>query len=182
MIAIRLAAVLSALALGACSDRAPPDSHANQAEAPIATRPQPAPAPLAAERRKAASMGCADAIAIDLDRSGIAEQEWKPYPAARIDAFRRGAADAFRAAANHACSRDRRLAGALVPVRRVLIQSGSGAADPTFFDAEPGPHEALVFQWAFVEADLAIPDRAAIETGLRCWADPERKECEDLGD
>jgi hypothetical protein len=180
MIAIRFAAAFSALALGACS--APPDSDANQAAAPFATRSQPAAASRSAERRQAASRGCADAIAIDLDRSEIAGQEWKPYPAARLDAFRRGGADAFRAAANHACSRDRRLAGALVPVRKVLIQSGSGVADPTFFDAEPGPDHALVFQWAFVEADLAIPDRAAIETGLRCWADPDRKECEDLGD
>ena len=122
--------------------------------------------------------GCADAITVTLARDGWQGSNGRPFAPARLTAFRAAAATAFRKAGNHACATVPAVRRALASVKIVRVESGSGATEPTFY------HDAgqLVFQYAFNEADLAMPSQAAIELGLRCHADPKRRECADMGD
>ncbi|MEO8374420.1 MAG: hypothetical protein ABI471_04290, partial [Sphingomonas bacterium] len=69
----------------------------------------------------------------------------------------------------------------LKPVSSVVARSGAGASEPIFY-LDPEHKSTLVFEWYFADADLAVPPRADIEQGLRCWAEPERKDCADRGD
>jgi hypothetical protein len=137
----------------------------------------------AAPPPKAAPAGCADRIAFDLDpRSFASNGAGGTFPAARLAAFRTRAARAFTAAADELCARRALPAGKVAALRRVVIQSASGASETTLYRAREFGPASLVFQYAFVEADLAVPDKSDIQLGLRCWADPRRKECEDMGD
>jgi hypothetical protein len=111
----------------------------------------------------------------------VAEADWKYFRPSALPAFRSRAEEAFRAAADRACREQPRVAAALKPIRKLVIQSGSGATEPVFYQ-EDGSDDALIFQYAFVEAKLGMPGREAIAQGLRCWADPDRKECADMGD
>lgn len=103
------------------------------------------------------------------------------FPAARLDDLEHRLGTAFHAAADGLCGDDPKLARALKPVSSVLVRSAAGAAEPTFY-LEPDQPGALVFEWYFADANLAVPERPAIEQGLRCWAEPERKDCADQGD
>jgi hypothetical protein len=172
VIGIRIVAMLALLALpAACSPPVDPDARAEAGSANAA-------APAAREPKAA---GCAAGLAVDLDRSEVAERDWRAFPRARLDGFRSRAADAFRSAADAACRQQPELAAKLKPIRTLLVQSGSGATEPVFYQ-EDGRDEALIFQYAFAEAKLGVPERDAIELGLRCWADAERKECAEMGD
>lgn len=103
------------------------------------------------------------------------------FPAARLDDLERRLGTAFHAAADGLCGDDAKLARALKPVSSVVARSGAGASEPTFY-LDPERKGTLVFEWYFADADLAVPARADIEQGLRCWAEPERKDCADRGD
>lgn len=122
--------------------------------------------------------GCTDAITVTLARDGWQGSNGRPFAPARLTAFRVAAADAFRKAGNHACATVPAVRRALASVKIVRVASGSGATEPTFY-RDAGQ---LVFQYAFNEANLAMPSQAAIELGLRCHADPKRRECADMGD
>jgi hypothetical protein len=129
------------------------------------------------------SPGCADRIAYDLDsRSFASNGANRVFPAARLAAFRARAGRAFTAAADELCARKALPASKIEGLRRVVIQSASGAMETTLYRAREFGPASLVFQWAFAEADLAVPEKSDIQLGLRCWADPRRKECEDMGD
>src|SRR4051794_27887353 len=166
-------AVIACLLIGACS-RPAPDADRN-APAPAATA---AAAPAVPAPKLA---GCSDKIQIVLDRPSLIDTGGKPFPAARMAAFEGKVGSAFHGAAGEACKTPS-VRGALAPVRRIVVQSGSGAADPTFFRLNEHKGDAIVFQWTFNEAALGVPERTDIELGLRCWADPDRKECADMGD
>jgi hypothetical protein len=79
------------------------------------------------------------------------------------------------------CRKDAEFARSLEPIKLVVTRSGAGADEPTFHvdGQKPG---SLIFEWYFADADLDVPKRPDIEQGLRCWSDPKRKECSDLGD
>jgi hypothetical protein len=171
MNAIRTAAALAAVSsLVACSRGADADgggtSGANLA---------------AASAPEAAAPGCADGLPVHLDRDPTAMVDWKTFPATRLEAFRAKAAGVFRAAADAACRSAPKVAAAMGPIRRILVQSGSGATEPVFYQVD-GSDDLLIFQYAFAEAKLAVPDPATIRQGLQCWADADGKGCEDMGD
>ncbi len=122
--------------------------------------------------------GCADAIPITLSPGGWESGDGKSFPQPRLTAFRIAATTAFRQAGDHACAVVPAVRRALASVKAVRIAPGAGATEPTFYRAAG----QLVFQYAFNESNLALPPQADIERGLRCYADPKRRECADMGD
>jgi hypothetical protein len=137
----------------------------------------------AAPPTKPASAGCADGLSYDVDANSFASNGAnRTFTASRLAAFRAQAARAFTAAADELCARKALPAGKIAALRRIVIQSASGAMETTLYRAREFGPASLVFQWAFAEADLAVPDKSDIQLGLRCWSDPRRKECEDMGD
>jgi len=124
--------------------------------------------------------GCADAIVVTLAPSGWRrnENDSESFSPARLKAFRATADAAFRRAADQACATVPAVRRALTSVKRVRVQHAAGATEPTFHRADG----YLVFEYAFNETNLETPDRAAIQLGLRCYADPKRRECADQGD
>ncbi|HEV2865550.1 MAG TPA: hypothetical protein VGX37_03475 [Allosphingosinicella sp.] len=175
----RLAAAAAALALAtACGpERAAPPT--NNMVAPAAA-PAPAAVNTAAPAPAPAPPGCvAAALEVSLDPGSFARETQEPaFPPQRLEAFRTAAASAFRSAADAACAAGEVDPARLAPVRRLVVQSGSGATETTFYDdAESVGPGALVFQWVFLEEDLALPAAADIRAGLACWADPEREGC-----
>ncbi|MEO7689235.1 MAG: hypothetical protein ABIS51_08110 [Sphingomonas sp.] len=169
-----VAASLSLMLIG-CSDATP----GNRSEA----APKAAAVPVAAatSAKAAPPTRCSDGIAIGLDRPLMAREDGTNFPAARLDDLEQRLGAAFHAAADGLCADDAKLARALKPVLSVMARSGAGASEPTFY-LDPDHKGALVFEWYFADADLAVPPRADIEQGLRCWAEPERKDCADQGD
>ena len=162
------------LLIGACSRGSPEaGSNAQTSLAPAKNAPSAPLTPTPA--------GCSDQIEVVLDRPSLIDAGDRPFPAPRLAAFEGNVAASFHAAADQAC-KTAAVRQALAPVRRIVVQSGSGAADPTFFLLNEHMDDALVFQWPFNEAGLGVPARKDIESGLRCWADPNRKECADMGD
>jgi hypothetical protein len=162
------------LLVGACSRPAP--EAMNDAKA---SRADVKTAPVVAAATKAA--GCSERIQIALDRPSLIDAGDKPFPAPRLAAFERKAAASFHSAADNAC-KIAAVRKALAPIHKVIVQSGSGATESTFYRAEDRKPGELVFQWAFNEAGLGVPGQKDIELGLRCWADQKRKECADKGD
>lgn len=172
----RLPIAAFALFAAGCSPAAPKQERAAgevRTAAPREARPKPAPVKPA---------GCSARIAVVLDRPSLFGPAQAALPESRLAAFLEEAAAAFHRAADEACAGEPKVRKALAPVRRLLVQSASGAMDPTFFPDEEGKSDVLVFQWPFNEADLALPGRKDVEQGLRCWADPGRHECADIGD
>jgi hypothetical protein len=167
---LHLDLIAACFLLAACS----PEKSENAAAAAAARRAAPQP-PL-----KPAS--CTDKVAVELDRASLSGPSQAPIAELRLIRFRGQAATAFHAAADEACRSTPAVKTAFAAVRRVIVQSGSGAADPTFFQLDEGKPDTIVFQWAFNEASLAVPERKDIATGLRCWADRDRAECADLLD
>jgi hypothetical protein len=146
----------------------------------------PAPAPAAAPANAAtpapapAATGCVPAaLEVSLDPGSFARESQEPaFPPQRLEAFRTAAGAAFRSAADAACAAGEVDPARLAPIRRLVVQSGSGATEATFYDdAESVGPGALVFQWVFLEEDLALPAARDIRAGLACWADPEREGC-----
>ena len=164
----------SLLLIAGCSQQAKPPKPRQQAS-PIAVPVVPRHGPAA---------GCADAIRVELDTGPEAawtDDAGKPFPAARLDDFHDRVTAAFRAAADESC-KTAAVAKRLKGIHRVLVLSAAGAAEPAFDTGESAGPGDLVFEWAFNEAALAVPDRKDIAMGLRCWADPQRSECADAGD
>ena len=124
---------------------------------------------------------CSDGIAIGLDRPLMVREDGTNFPAARLDDLEHRLGTAFHTAADGLCGDDAKLARALKPVSSVVARSGAGASEPNFY-LDPEQKGTLVFEWYFADADLAVPPRADVEQGLRCWAEPERKDCADRGD
>jgi len=167
--------LLAPLLLAGCSDASPTGQstapHTPEATHKIAaTAAKTPPAP-----------GCSAAIAVSLNRSLMTRESGEAFPDARLDDFHRRLRSAFHGAADDLCTSDATFARALKPISSVLARSGAGASEPTFY-ADPDDKGALAFEWYFADADLAVPARRDIEQGLRCWAEPERKDCADRGD
>jgi hypothetical protein len=165
--------LLAPLLMAGCSDASP----TTQSTAPhtlttthkaIATKTPPAP-------------GCSAGIAVKLNRSLMTRESGEAFPDTRLDDFQHRLQSAFHGAADDLCANDAKFARALKPITSVLARSGAGASEPTFY-ADPDDKGALAFEWYFADADLAVPARPDIEQGLRCWAEPERKDCADRGD
>jgi len=161
--------------LAGCSEPSPGNqSAATQAPsvahkvAATATNPEPAP-------------GCSASIAVSLNRPLMARENGATFPDARLADFQRRLQSAFHGAADALCADDAKVARALKPISSVAARSGAGASEPTFY-IDPDDKHALAFEWYFADADLAVPPRRDIEQGLRCWAEPERKDCADRGD
>jgi hypothetical protein len=115
---------------------------------------------------------------VELDTPSFVGSGVPAFSRARMEAFRRAATDAFRTAAQAGCGFGELSPERLGAVRRLLIQSGSGATEATFYeDPEGAGPGTLVFQYIFAEADLALPDADDIRLGLACWGDPENEEC-----
>ncbi|MEO6214441.1 MAG: hypothetical protein ABIO86_00300 [Sphingomonas sp.] len=168
-----LVAALLPLMLIGCSDATP----GNRSEAV----PKAVAVPVATSAKPATLKRCSNGIAIGLDRPLMARDDGTNFPAARLDDLKRRLGTAFHAAADGLCADDAKLARALKPVSSVVARSGAGASEPNFY-LDPEHKGTLVFEWYFSDADLAVPPRADIEQGLRCWAEPERKDCADRGD
>ena len=170
-----LVATLLPLMLVGCSDAMP----GNRSEAV----PKAAAAPVAAATSAKATppKQCSDGIEIGLERPLMAREDGTNIPTARLDDLEQRLGAAFHAAADGLCGDDPKLARALKPVSSVVVRSAAGATEPTFY-LEPDQPGALVFEWYFADANLAVPERPAIEQGLRCWAEPGRKDCADQGD
>ncbi|HWT13241.1 MAG TPA: hypothetical protein VN231_10850 [Allosphingosinicella sp.] len=98
----------------------------------------------------------------------------------RLEAFRQAAGAAFAAAADAACAAGEVDPARLRGLRRLVVQSASGATESAFYeDRESVGAGALVFQYVFLEADIDIPDAADLRAVLVCWADPDRPSCAD---
>lgn len=175
----RPALALSALflaAVPACGPAAEPQPNAveeakitvqtNGVAAEKAAAPAPTPA------------ACATPQQVELDAASFESSDVPAFPQERLEAFRRSAAAAFGAAVEAACAAGELDPARLASIRRLLIQSASGATETAFYeDEESVGAGTLVFQFIFVEADLAVPDHADIREGLSCWANPERPVC-----
>lgn len=170
MIRMHALAACCCLLIAACSRPAPHEA-GNVAATPEAVAPAPAP--------KLAV--CSEAIQVVLDRPSLIDAGDKPFAASRLAAFETKVASSLHAAADDAC-KTQAVRKALKPIRKIVVQSGSGATEATFYRAPADPPGQIFFQWAFNEAGLGVPERKDIESGLRCWADPDRKECADMGD
>jgi hypothetical protein len=174
-----LAALLFA-ALPACGSSAEPQ--AEPAANAAAAAPPSAPSANAATAANAAAPASAPACAVpervELDVASFEGSGVPAFPPQRLEAFRQSAAAAFRLAAQSACAAGEIEPARLAAVRRLLVQSASGATETAFYeDAEGAGAGTLVFQYVFAEDDLAVPEAADIRMGLICWTDPERAEC-----
>jgi len=167
--------LLAPLLLAGCSDATP----AKQSTTPHTTAATHRAAAIAAEKPPIPK--CSAGIAVKLNRSLMTRESGEAFPDARLDEFQHRLQSAFHGAADALCADDEKFARALKPISSVLVRSGAGASEPTFY-ADPDDKGALAFEWYFADADLAVPARRDIEQGLRCWAEPERKDCADRGD
>jgi len=144
-----------------------------------------APAPAAETANAAAAAAaapagpaCAAPQQVEIDSASFEENGVPAFTPERLDAFRRSAAAAFAAAAESACAAGDVDPSRIAAIRRLLIQSASGATETAFYeDAESVGAGTLVFQYVFVEEGLALPDHADIRQGLGCWSNPERPVC-----
>lgn len=133
----------------------------------------------------APAAGCADGIRYEIDRAAFKVYgNNQPIPPARLEPFRQRAAKLFREAADALCARKAIPAAGLARFRRVLIQNGAGASDPTFYEAREIGKDTLVFQWVFSEGEgrLEVPKRSDVESALVCRFHPKRKGCDLIGD
>lgn len=173
-------AALFLVALPACGSGAEPAGEPELnagAEAVPAARQANATAAAPAAAQPAAA-ACPMLQRVELDAASFVRSDVPAFAPQRLEAFRASAAEAFRSAAAAACAAREVDPARLGGVRRLLIQSASGATEATFYqDAESVGAGTLVFQYVFAEDDLAVPAAADIRAGLICWADPERAEC-----
>jgi hypothetical protein len=157
--------VLLSLA-SACNSSPRGNANASQPESKTTVRP----------------INCAGHLRYRIDRPSFASSPGGKFSAARLDDLARRAAPAFAAAANEMCAKGSLAPDVLRRVTTIVIQTGSGATESAVYDdPETGP-ETLFFQYIFAESGLALPDKADIQAGLRCWHEPEREECEGRGD
>ena len=167
--------LLAPLLLVGCSD-ASPDRQPTAPQTPATTHKAAASA-----TKTPPISGCSAGIAVKLNRSLMTGESGEAFPDARLSDFEHRLKSAFHGAADALCADDAKFARALKPIASVLARSGAGASEPAFY-ADPDDKSALAFEWYFADADLAVPARRDIEQGLRCWAEPDRKDCADRGD
>jgi hypothetical protein len=130
-----------------------------------------------------AGAGCADAIRYDLDRSAFrVDGANRPIPVARLEPFRRQAAERFREAADGLCARKAIPAAGVAKIKRVVIQNGAGATETQLYQAREYGGDSLVFQWVFAEGKLSVPKRSDVERALVCRFRPKTKGCDEPGD
>lgn len=167
-------------ALPACGSGAEPEANpAGNAAAPAAPPSAQADSTAAAPAAPSANaQACPMPQQVELDATSFVRSDVPAFAPQRLEAFRASAAAAFRSAAGAACAAGELDRARLGAVRRLLIQSASGATEATFYEEEESAGAGtLVFQYVFAEADLAIPEAADIRSGLLCWSDPGRAEC-----
>ena len=167
--------LLASLLLAGCSDASP----ARKSTTPHT--PNATPSAAASVAKTPLTPGCSAGIAVKLNRPLMTRESGEAFPDARLDDFQNRLQSAFHGAADALCADDAKLARALKPITSIQARSGAGASEPAFY-ADPDDKSALAFEWYFADADLAVPARRDIEQGLRCWAEPERKDCADRGD
>jgi hypothetical protein len=127
-------------------------------------------------------LNCAGHLRYKVDRPSFASSPGGKFSSARLDDLARRAAPAFAAAANEMCAKGSLAPDALGRVTTIVVQTGAGATESAVYDdPETGP-ETLFFQYIFAESGLALPDKADIQAGIRCWREPDREECEGRGD
>ena len=154
------------LLLAAC-DRQPEPPPPVADNAANVTTAEADPTPLA---------GCGDGWAVALDGASFGNNgAGRSFADRRLEAFRVALETTVRGAVSAACAD-----GALDPakaeqVKRLTVQSASGAADPTFF--ANGDAAAVSLQWTFAENDLTIPSEMELRDGLVCWTDPASDQC-----
>jgi hypothetical protein len=139
---------------------------------------------LAAAPAPTSASGCADGIRYELDRSAFKTfGNNEPIPPVRLEPFRKRAANLFKDAANRLCARKAIPAAGVARIRRLLIQNGSGAMEPTLYSDPHFGRDTLVFQWVFSEGPtLEVPKRADVESALVCRFHPKHKDCDLPGD
>ena len=119
--------------------------------------------------------GCADGWAVTLDRSSFGNNgAGRSFADRRLEAFRGALETTVRKAVGSACADKAIDPAKAAAVRRLTVQSASGAADPTF---SGGADAAISLQWTFAENDLTIPSEMELRDGLVCWTDPESDLC-----
>lgn len=171
--ALKTAALLLIALAAACGRDSAPAPQPEPANAVSAPAPAAAPA--------AAAPTCASpAPQVELDSGSFVRDDLPAFGADRLERLRAGAGAAFAEAARAACEAGELDSARLAGVRRLLVQSASGADNVAFYeDAESQPPGTLVFQWVFAEAGLDLPDPADVRQGLACWTAPDRPECAD---
>lgn len=158
--------VAAVLLLTAC-DRPPPPPPTVEPTVTNVTVAEAGPSPVA---------GCADGWAVQLDRASFGNNgAGRSFADRRLEAFRAALETTVRGAVSSACADGAIDAAKVAVVRRLTVQSASGAADPTFFG--DGDASALSLQWTFAENDLTIPSEMELRDGLVCWTDPASDEC-----
>ena len=124
---------------------------------------------------------CADHLRYRIEQPSFATSPAGKFTPARLEQLRLRAGDAFTSIADQLCAKGELDPGALSGVREVRIETAAGTTESAVYDdPETGP-ETLFFQYSFAESDLALPDKADIEAGIRCWKQPGRPECEGRG-
>ena len=163
-----LALIALAAGCGRESAPAPPPSANAAATAPAASAHASAPA----------APTCAASPRVELDSASFVRDDLPAFAPERLEALRSEAGAAFERAARAACESGGLAPDRLAAVRRLLVQSASGADNVAFYeDAESQPPGTLVFQWTFAEAGLELPEPADVAEGLACWAEPDRPAC-----
>jgi hypothetical protein len=173
-------AALFLAALPACGSGAErqAEQRGNSAAADPSSSPPANSAAPASTAAPASAPACALPERVELDAASFEGSGVPAFPPQRLEAFRQNAATAFRSAAQSACAAGEIAPARLAAVRRLLIQSASGATETAFYeDAESVGAGTLVFQYVFAEDDLAVPEAADIRVGLICWIDPGREQC-----
>ena len=120
--------------------------------------------------------GCGDGWTVTLDRSSFGNNgAARSFADRRLEAFRSALETTVRGAVSSACTDGSLDPGKAAQVKRLTVQSASGAADPTFFGGRDAA--AVALQWTFAENDLTIPSEMELRDGLVCWTDPAGALC-----
>lgn len=120
--------------------------------------------------------GCGDGWAVALDRSSFGNNgAGRSFADRRLEMFRVALETTVRGAVSSACADGSLDPAKATAVRRLTVQSASGAADPTFFG--DGDAASVALQWTFAENDLTIPSEMELRDGLVCWTDPASDQC-----
>ena len=120
--------------------------------------------------------GCADGWTVALDPQSFANNGAdRHFASARLGMFRDQLESAVRGAVDAACGDGEIASADAKAVKRVIVHSASGAADPTFSGGDDP--SALRLEWVFAEEDLTIPSEMELRGGLVCWSAPESDQC-----
>lgn len=152
---MRLLASALLLALTACGSEGPTVNE------PAANQPR-------------ADAGCADHLALHVDRGSFAAAAINAN-AAQVDRWGKQSADTFKTAAAELCGEGWLNSAGLSPLKRLSVQYAAGADNASVWQDEDRPG-VVILEYAFTPG-TPPPDEADVRDAIRCWAKWEEALC-----